>query len=72
MDTLVNRIGELAVKQPEKLAVAFKTEQLTYGQLFAKAVQVSEQLKKFGIEKGDRVSFTAVSKPEMWRNCSFP
>ena len=65
MDTLVNRIGELAVKQPEKLAVAFKTEQLTYGQLFAKVVQVSEQLKKLGIEKGDRVSFTAVSKPEM-------
>lgn len=65
MDTLVNRIGELAASQPEKLAVAFKTEQVTYGQLFAKAVQIAEQLEKLGVEKGDRVCFTAVSKPEM-------
>ena len=29
-DTLVNRMQELASEQPDKLAVAFKREQLTY------------------------------------------
>lgn len=65
MDTLVNRISELAEKQPDKIALAFKKEQLTYGQLFSKIIAVSEGLKELGVAKGDRVCFSAISKPEM-------
>lgn len=65
MDTLVNRLAELAETQPEKLAVAFKTEQLSYKQLFNRIVGISKKLRVLGIEKGDRVCFSAVSKPEM-------
>ena len=65
MDTLVNRISELAEKQPDKIALAFKKEQLTYGQLFSKIIAVSEGLKELGVVKGDRVCFSAISKPEM-------
>lgn len=65
MDTLVNRLAELAESQPEKMAVAFKNEQLSYKQLFAKIIVISEKLNELGIDRGDRVCFSAVSKPEM-------
>ena len=35
-DTLINRIKELSQKQPDKMAAAFKAEQLTYQQLMTK------------------------------------
>ncbi len=65
IDTLVNRVGTLAKTLPDKIAVAFKKEQLTYKQLFAKAVCISEYLKAEGIKTGDRVCYSAISKPEM-------
>ena len=65
MGTLINRIGELAEKQPKKTALAFKKEQLTYEQLFERIIGVSEKLKELGINPGDRVCFSALSKPEM-------
>jgi long-chain acyl-CoA synthetase len=64
-DTLVNRICALAVQQPEKLAVAFKKEQLTYAQLNERVRLVGNRLRAMGINRGDRVLFTALSKPEM-------
>lgn len=65
MDTLVNRILDLAKKQPEKLAVALKKEQLTYAELAGKMIGMAALLKELGVKDGDRVCFTAVSKPEM-------
>ena len=64
-DTLVNRILELSKTQPDKTAVIFKKEQLTYYELAKKMKVVAAGLKKLGINKGDRVLFNALSKPEM-------
>ncbi len=64
-DTLVNRVLELAAKQPDKQAVIFKKEQLTYSRLAERMKIIAVRLKDMGIKKGDRVLFTALSKPEM-------
>lgn len=64
-DTLVNRVFELAETSPDKIAVAFKKEQLTYSELAVKALGISEYLKSEGITAGDRVCYSAISKPEM-------
>ncbi len=65
MDTLVNRVFALAKSRPDKLALAFKKEQLTYRELALKILGISEYLKAEGIRAGDRVCFSALSKPEM-------
>lgn len=64
-DTLINRIKELSQKQPDKMAAAFKAEQLTYQQLMTKIKAIGAILAEQNIKKGDRVLFTALSKPEM-------
>ena len=63
-DTLVNRIIDLAKKQPEKTAVAFKNETLTYRELASAAAAMSELLRESGVATGDKVCFSATSKPE--------
>lgn len=65
MDTLVNKVFELSKTSADKVAVAFKKEQLTYKQLATKALGISEYLKSEGIVAGDRVCYSAISKPEM-------
>lgn len=65
MNTLVQRILELAQTKPEAVAVAFKKEQLTYGQLAERIQAIGTALKNMDIHKKDRVLFSAVSKPEM-------
>ena len=65
IDTLVNRVFELAKLTPDKIAVAFKKEQLTYKGLAIKALGISEFLKSEGLVAGDRVCYSAISKPEM-------
>lgn len=64
-DTLVNNVLRLAETQPDKLAVAFKKEQVTYKGLADKVIAVGTNLASLGVHKGDRVLFTALSKPEM-------
>lgn len=64
-EILVNRIMELAKTRPDKMAVAFKKETLTYRELAKKAYGIAEILKKSGITEGDKVCFSAVSKTEM-------
>lgn len=46
MDTLVNKIIKLSQEQPDKTAVAFKKEKLTYKQLFDKVLGIAYVLKK--------------------------
>lgn len=41
MDTLVNKIIKLSQEQPDKTAVAFKKEKLTYKQLFDKVLGIA-------------------------------
>lgn len=65
METLVERVAELAKKQPEHLAVAFKNEKLSYEQLNEKMIQIGKRLFELGVHRGDRVLISATSKPEM-------
>lgn len=65
MNMLLLRLQELSRTTPNKLAVAFKKEQLTYSELFDRILGMSVALKEYGIESGDKVSFIALSKPEM-------
>ncbi|MBO4862766.1 MAG: AMP-binding protein [Eubacterium sp.] len=65
METLVNRIRVLAEEKQGSLAVAFKKQSLTYGELYRVSCSMARVLLKEGVKKGDRVSFSAVSKPEM-------
>ncbi len=64
MVTLVNRIIELANDHPSKMAITFKNDSLTYGDLVTVAALISDELKEKGIVEGDRVCYSAVSKPE--------
>lgn len=64
-DTLVNQIIQLSNSQPDKLAAALKKEQLTYQQLAERMMHIGTALQEMGVKKGDRVLFTALSKPEM-------
>ena len=65
MDTLLRRVSELADSQPDKPAVVFKKERLSFAQLRDKAAAIGSALFAMGIRPGDRVLFTALSKPEM-------
>ena len=64
IETLIERIQQLAQTQPEHLAVAFKKENLSYRQLWESAVQVGRTLAGMGIKRGDRILISATSKPE--------
>lgn len=64
-EILVDRIRELAVSQPDKPAVVFKKEVLTYGQMWNKVQGMAEILRENGVSDGDRICFSAVSRPEM-------
>lgn len=65
MDTLIKRIMYLAGTNPDKLAAAFKKDRLTYSELADKIINIGTRLALMGVRRGDRVIFTAVSKPEM-------
>ena len=65
MKTLVERILELSAERPDAPALAFKKEQLTYAQLADKIRAIAGELSAIGIKAGNRVLFTALSKPEM-------
>lgn len=64
-DTLIRRVFELAGSEPDKTAVAFKKDSLTYRMLADKIRAAGVTLARMGITRGDRVLFTALSKPEM-------
>lgn len=64
-DTLIRRIFELSGSQPDKTAVAFKKETVTYRELSEKIRAIGSNLARMGVKRGDRVLFTALSKPEM-------
>lgn len=64
-DTLIRRIFELSGSRPDKTAAAFKKETLTYRELSDKIRAIGANLARMGVKRGDRVLFTALSKPEM-------
>lgn len=64
MQTLVSRIMELATLCPRKAALVFKKDTLCYKDLYHKMAGIAKILTGLGIQKGDRVLFSALSKPE--------
>lgn len=64
-DTLINCVKEYACQSPDKVAIAIKTERITYSQLYKDIERIAGRLLELGITKGDMVPFSAVSKPEM-------
>lgn len=64
-ELLTEQIRKYAVSRPDKLAVAFKNEKLTYSQLWNKIQGVAKILRGHGVAEGDRVCFSAVSRSEM-------
>ena len=64
IQTLVQRIAELAEIQPDKPAVCFKKDMLTYARLYELVKAAGTLLRKMGLQRGDRVLYTALSKPE--------
>lgn len=61
---LAEHVLALAQSQPEKQALLFKKESLSYSELADLIVKCAGFLSGLGIRKGDRVLFTALSKPE--------
>lgn len=66
MDTLLRRIFELANDAPERIAVCFKEKQISYLELAEQTIKCGLKLKDMGTKSGDRVVFSAISKPEMF------
>ena len=62
--TLVEAVLHHGETKPEKLAVAFKNVCLDYRTLCCQMQELAVWLKEQGVEKGDRVMLSAVSKPE--------
>ena len=62
--TLAGQILSLAKSQPEKPAVLFKKEALSYQELAEQVARCGTFLSGLGIRRKDRVLFTALSKPE--------
>ena len=64
MDKLVSRMAVLAEEQPDRAAVIFKNEAVTYAELNRGIYAAAGRLKAEGIRRGDRVAYSAVSRPE--------
>lgn len=65
METIVQTVLAHGRETPDKLALALKAQQMTYGQLCSHITAAADRLQKeHGIQKGDLVMISAVSKPE--------
>ncbi|HEU5199295.1 MAG TPA: AMP-binding protein, partial [Ktedonobacterales bacterium] len=62
------QLGELvaraAAQNPNKTAILFKDQQMTYGELNAKVNKVANGLKQLGVKQGDRVALYMHNLPQ--------
>ena len=63
-NTLISMIEAHAQQTPDREAVVFKKDVLTYAQLAARIAAAGRLLMGMGIQRGDCVLYTALSKPE--------
>ena len=63
-DTVVNVVRQHAERMPDQPAVLFKNEVLSFRELSERSAAVGALLAGMGIKRGDRVLYTALSKPE--------
>ena len=61
--TLVKRVLELAETQPEKTALAFRKEAVSYASFAEQIRKAAALIRSLNVERGARVLYTAVSKP---------
>lgn len=64
MDTLVDALNHHAAEQPDKVAVHFRSETLTYAQLRRQAALLGGYLQSLGVSLRDRIMLTGASRPE--------
>lgn len=64
-ETLITAIGRWARELPDKEAVIFKKDVLTYRQLSSRIVCAGQLLAEMGVRPGSRVLFTTLAKPDM-------
>lgn len=63
--TIVEAVIAHAKETPDKLAVGFKKNRITYGQLIRQVKSMAYELKeRYGIQKGDFCMISGVSKPD--------
>lgn len=63
--TLVQAVLDHGANIPDKPAIIFKDEHLTYGEISHRVRMLAEELKEgYGVQRYDRVAVTAVSRPE--------
>lgn len=55
MKTIVEKIYENSLKCPDRLAVVFEDEEITYKDLWRKVLSLYSYLKNSGISKGDKI-----------------
>lgn len=61
--TVIQRLFENAIRNPDKVAVISGESQTTYRELCGMIYAYSEEYRKYGVEKGDRVILQAVCDP---------
>lgn len=65
METIVEAVLAHGKTNPQKLAVALKSQRMTYGELSKRISSGAKNLKEnYGIQSGDLVILSAVSKPD--------
>ena len=64
MMTLVDALYRNGAERPDKVALIFRDQQVTYGQLLEQAALLGGYLQAQGIQPGDRVMLTGASRPE--------
>ena len=64
MITLVDALNRHAAEQPDKIAVDFRDQSLTYAQLRRQAALLGGYLQSLGVTVGDRIMLTGASRPE--------
>lgn len=62
--TLVEAVADHAEKYPDKVAVRFRTLEMTYKELYNATVKMAIVLKNKNVKTDEKVLLTAVSKPD--------
>ncbi len=64
MTTLIDVLNRHAAEQPDKIAVHFRDQSLTYAQLHRQVTLLGGYLQSLGVTEGDRIMLTGASRPE--------
>lgn len=57
MQSIVEKLHDYALSQPESLAAAFENDEMTYAELWDSVLRCYDVLRRAGVQNGDRVVF---------------